>query len=306
MNATKQSILAVQAPGEYEGAIVWWGLTDALVSEADFRRRWIEAGLPEDVLPGSRSSHRNLTDAVTLAMNGVEGFVVADIVRAGAHGDTTKLAILSRSVDATTDTVVDQQESVITLVTRPDPNGGPGTTVAATAGSNPHPLADRILAEFSRLEGQYTASEIRRAIVNALHRVSAVILREHGGVYWVAPVHTTTVEALHRVINATGQSEFDVLPLYRTGLTTATVSKAAARSLADEILALQDEIAEFEKEAPRGGVLVRRLQQFEDLRGRARLYQGALGLDITALDRSVSALEATVDLLIRGPQQGAA
>lgn len=301
---SKQSILQIAQgnvqPGQFEGVVVWWGLTDANVPDADFRSRWVAAGLPEAAIPRERSAHRNLTDAAKAAMIGVDGYLVRPITRAGVFGDVTKLAIVKEERDPTHDVVRHTQESAITLTTAPHPNDAT-VTVKTFAVSTSHPIADRVRAEWEKLEGSLTAAEIRRAIVNMMGETCAVILREHGGVYWVPNVNASTIDALRDVINATGKSQFDVLPLFATGIGTQTIAAAASKSVADEVVRLQAEIEAFKAEAPRSGVLARRLVEYDALRTRAKLYRDVLSMDVTSLEQAIDDLSASVDILLSPP-----
>ena len=301
MTTTKQTVLGITSGGQFQGSVVWWGLTDALVDEAGFRARWSAAGLSPNVLPQRRNPHRNLSDGAKLALIGVDGYLVRPITRAGVFGATTKLAIIREDRDPGHDLCNHTQESVVTLVTTKHPSD-PDVVVSTFSISAPHPIADRIKAEWERLEGSYTATEIRKAIVNTLGGPAAAVpLREHGGVYWVPPTASATVDALREVINATGQSQFDVLPLFATAIGTASVASAASRSVYDEVAKLQAEVEQFKAEAPRSDVLGRRLKEYDDLRQRARLYRDVLSLDVTSLEASLVELEKTVDVMMQTP-----
>lgn len=300
---TKATVLNSQNPGSPEGYVLWWGLSDTLIPEADFRARWEAAGLPKAALPGPRSPHRNLSDAVKAAVVGEDRFLIRPIERAGVGGNVSKYAIVSEERDLLGERVTHHQESVVTLLTSPHPTD-PDVTVSTFGALPPHPLADVVHAEWQKLEGSFTASEIRKAIVNTISILHGVVLREHGGVYWCAPVHAKEVEALRTVINGTGHSVFDVLPLFSTPIGTETISRAAARSLSEEVDALKNEIEGFKSEAPRGGVLARRLDQFDDLRARAALYRDVLALDVEWLGKALGELEATVDVIMNAPPPG--
>lgn len=303
MTPTKGSILAGGIAGpEYTGSIIWWALSDALIPEVALRAKWMAEGLPDALLPGARSPHRNLSDAVRAALIGRDEFVVGWIQSAGPFGDTSRVAILRRSIDPVNETVTDVQECLLTLTT---------TTVTSTDGtkerqatthvSTPHPMAEKILAEWKRLQGSFTASEIRRAITSLMRHLAAVSLRDSGGVYFVPAPHTETALALARVVNSIGNSSFDILPVHHTEIGDAALARAAARSVSDEIADLQKEVAEFVAEAPRAGVLQRRLQAYDDLRNRVRLYKDLLGLEAADLDASIGKLESAVDVLLATP-----
>jgi hypothetical protein len=300
---SKASLLASQTPGAFQGTILWWGLTDAIVSDADFRRRWSEAGLPDSALCGLRSSHRNLTDAAKLALVGVDGYLVRPIEKSSS---VTKLAIVRETRDPANDRVVHAQECLILLTTAPSP-ADPTVTVATLLFSDPaHPLATRIHAEWTKLEGSTTAFEIRKAIISMLGACSAVVLREHGGVYWVADKYAPTVEALKKVIEETGRSQFDVLPLFATAIGSATVAASAKRSIADEVEALKAEVEKFKASAPSAGVLGRRLTEYDDLRAKARLYRDVLSMDVGEMEQALADLETSVEAMLNAAPPSAA
>ena len=135
--------------------------------------------------------------------------------------------------------------------------------------------------------------------MNVLGGCAAVTLRDHGGVYWIPAPHAATLRKLQAAVEQIGSSRVYLLPVHASADATKTLGEAAVAALTEELTALRTEVEGFLKAPPeRASTLVRRLDAFDELRGRAELYRSVLSVTVADLDQTLTALTASVDQLL--------
>ena len=86
----------------------------------------------------------------------------------------------------------------------------------------------------------------------------------------------------------------DVVPV-----AAASAAAPVGAGLADALAALKAEVEGFTASPPdRPSTLVRRLDAFEELRGRAELYKSVLSVTVADLDSTLASLTAAVETLL--------
>jgi hypothetical protein len=158
---------------------------------------------------------------------------------------------------------------------------------------------------FVQLRDTHTADDVRRTVVRTLHTLAAVTLREGGGVYWVPRTHAATVRKLEQAVGRLGKSTFHVVPVHHTDDASRTLGVVARGSLEADLAALREELESFKAQPPdRPSTLHRRLEAFEELRGRAQLYRDILHVQVEDLESHLTSMAASVQGLLAG-QEGA-
>jgi hypothetical protein len=135
--------------------------------------------------------------------------------------------------------------------------------------------------------------DVRRAIVKALGTWAAVTLRDGGGVYWVPSVYAAELRRLQSAVEQIGTSKVHVLPVRQSAEADRALGQIATASLEAELAQLQTAIAAFVAAPPeRTSTLTRRLDPFEALRDRAKLYRSVLSITVTDLDQQLRGMAA--------------
>ncbi len=97
-----------------------------------------------------------------------------------------------------------------------------------------------------------------------------------------------------------GASRLDIVPIHATPEARAALGDAARAAIEDDLVALRAEIEGFLAEPPeRTSTLMRRLQTFEELRGKARLYHSVLSVQVQDLEASLNELTLSVEGLLQ-------
>jgi hypothetical protein len=169
-------------------------------------------------------------------------------------------------------------------------------TELITTDRHEHELVQSVFASYGVLRTTHTSDDVRKAIVKALGSWAAVTLREGGGVYWVPSVSAADLRRLQGAIEKIGSSRVHVLPVHQSQDANRALGKIATASLEAELAQLQTEIATFMSAPPeRTSTLTRRLEAFEALRARARLYRSILSIQVTDLDAELGKMSAAVE-----------
>lgn len=272
--------------GAHLGDVIFWQLADARVDRATLQSLWKGGGLDVALLPEEPTAERALKQAVREAQVGQRD----RLIRLGLDTDTEIVFAVVRERRDEAGNVTYHQEARIHL---------DRSSEVLTSDANGHDIVQSVVAAFRVLRSTHTADDVRRAIVKALGTWAAVTLREGGGVYWIPSVYGAELRRLQSAIEKIGTSRLFLLPVHQSADADRALSEIASASLEAELAQLQTEIAAFVSMPPdRVSTLTRRLEAFEALRDRAKLYRSILSVTATDLDRQLDAMSATVEGLL--------
>lgn len=174
-----------------------------------------------------------------------------------------------------------------------------GTNERVTADDPHHDLATVIAARFGELQTTHTPDDIRRSMMKVLDSCAAITLRDHGGVVWVPVPYAETVRRLQAAVERIGTSKLYILPVHASADANRTLGDAAKVAIEDELAALKAEVEGFMATPPdRPSTLVRRLDAFEELAGRANLYRDILQVHVQDLEKTLADLTGSVESLL--------
>jgi len=274
--------------GQHVGDLLWWTLADARISRSLLESVWANAGLSSNWLPEPPTPEKAFRTAVRESQVGQHDY----LLRLGKEDDSEIVfAVVLESRDS--DGNVRHAQEARVRLDRKSP--------ARLDSDHPsHGLVLAISAGYDRLLTTHTVDDIRRALLKTLNSCAAVTLRDHGGVYWVPAPYAETLRQLQRAVASIGASRLDVVPIHATPEATAALGTAARASIEEELAALRTEIDGFIAHPPeRSSTLARRLETFEDLRGKARLYHSVLQVHVHDLEGALTKLSADVESLLQ-------
>lgn len=281
-----EQLRSVLAAGDHLGDMVWWTLSDASLDRTSLVAKWTGAGLSADLLPEPPTAEKALRLAVRSSQVGQAEY----LVRLAKDGDGELIYAVVREENLGGGVLMHKQEARVELkkAARSIASDVPG-----------HTLVRAIDDAFHQFLDTHTADDVRRALVKTLHTLSAVTLREGGGVYWVPRTHADTVRKLEQAVGQLGQSAFSVVPVHQTDDGARTLGAVARGSLETELTALREELEAFKSQPPdRPSTLHRRLEAFEELRGRAQLYRDILNVQVEDLDQQLTTMAASVEQML--------
>jgi hypothetical protein len=285
MNLTKlQSVLA--KGGHHLGDVIFWQLADARIDRTTLETLWKSAGLDLGLLPEEPTAERALKQAVREAQVGQRD----RLIRLGLDTETEIVFAIVRERRDEQGNVSYHQEARVHL---------DRSTEAITADDHGHEIVKAVFASYSVLRTTHTSDDVRKAVVSALASWAAVTLRDGGGVYWVPTAYAAELRRLQGTIEKIGASRVHVLPVHQSADADRALGEIATASLEADLAALKTEIESFVSVPPeRASTLQRRLEAFDALRSRARLYRSVLNVQVVEIDESIDRMAATVEGLI--------
>lgn len=280
----------LQTAGDHVGDMLWWVLEDARITRTRLESIWSSAGLSLHHLPEPPTPEKTLRLAVREAATGQASHLIR-LAKETEH--EIVFAVVEERRDGSGNLNY-AQEARVTL----DRNAP-----SQLHSDNPtHDLVATIRTTYDQLLHTHTADDVRRAIIKVLGTCAALTLREHGGVYWVPAPSAATLRQLQAAIAQIGHSRLDVVPIHATPEAQHALGDAARSALEEDVATLRVEIDGFLQNPPeRTSTLVRRLQTFDDLRAKARLYHSILSIQIGDLEISLNDLTRHVESLIVQP-----
>ncbi len=287
MNAALKSIVtALNTGGTHLGDVSWWSLTDAAISRSDLESKWKQTGLPHQLLPEPTTVQK----AFKLAARETAVGIGDRLIRLAVDDEATVVFAIVHEQKHDDGTLSYTQQAKVTL----------DLLTAAVGTDDPtHDLVVSIKARFAELRDTYTTDDVRRTITRALQSMSAVLLRENGGVWWVPSVYADSMRRLQGAIESMGSSRFYLLPVHDSADAHRTLGDAASKSIESELTELKAEVASFLAQPPeRTSTLVRRLDAFDTLKARAQLYRDVLNIQVVDLDRTLDGLSASIEKLL--------
>jgi hypothetical protein len=279
--------------GHHIGDICFWQLADARVDRATLERIWLDANLDVGLLPEEPTDDRALKQAVREAQVGRRD----RLVRLGLDSEVELVFAVVRETRDDQGNVSYAQEARLHL------ERASGTLTTDRPG---HDVVQAVLKGFAVLRATHTSDDVRKAIVRALGSWASVALRDGGGVYWVPASYAEQLRSLRSAVERLGSSKVHVLPVHQSPDSDKSLGAIATAALEAELAALQTEIAAFLTAPPdRVSTLTRRLEAFEALRERARLYRSVLSITVSDLDEQLLGMTATVEQLLAKRGQAA-
>ena len=272
--------------GQHLGDLVYWTLVEARIERATLEKLWAEAQLPANLLPEKPTAEKALKSAVRETQVGQ----LERLIRLGKEDEAEIVFAIVRENRHADGSVSYNQETRVLFDRK---------TEAITADDKGHDLVAAITGRFVELRSTHTADDVRRAMMRVLESCAAVTLRNHGGVYWIPAPYAETVRRLQSAIERIGSSRVYLLPVHQSDDAGRTLGDAARSAIEEELAALKAEIEGFLSAPPeRVSTLVRRLDAFDALRGRAQLYREILAVQVADLDKTLTDLTDKVEGLL--------
>jgi hypothetical protein len=283
----------LQTAGEQVGDILWWTLEDARVTRGRLEEVWADAGLSPAFLPEPPTPEKALKTAVREAQVGQQD----RLIRLGKEDDGELIFAVVREQRDDAGNVSHQQEARIVL-RRP-------VSLSLESDAPHHDLVAAVFEAYERLLSTHTPDDVRRALVRTLSSCAAATLRDHGGVYWVPAPNSGMPRQLQSAVAGIGRSRLDLVPVHATPEATQALGDAARSALEDDLTALRAEIDSFLQAPPdRVSTLTRRLETFDELRAKARLYSSrSAGSSCTRLPSARRLLVQGGDLSAETPSR---
>jgi len=274
--------------GEHLGDIVFPRFRGATVKHSDLLDLAKSNGFPESLLPEGL----NADQAFQYACRRTKGLGDHLLRQISKNKDSIVWGLVRENRDQDNKLLDYTQVSRLTLSRNTgDPTYGDPT--------NPHIL--RVDEKFNALVGSVTTDDIRRMVVHACKGNGGVPV----GTSWFVPAqHADMMRAMKATVEALGESEMWLLPIYDSDESRDSIGRAAREDLQDQINGIKQEMEDFSAEQTRPSTLQRRLNKFNELREKAKLYANIVKVVHSDLLEEITVLEGTVSSMLSLRQHG--
>jgi hypothetical protein len=157
-----------------------------------------------------------------------------------------------------------------------------------------HPVAQRVAEAYKDLRGKVVADDWSKSITAYLEAHDAARVRSDGRIYWVPPQRVDDVRQFGAFL---GEVVIDLILAEIEAESRTVVEQLAAESLDEQLVHLEQEVAEFDVKT-KPSTLSRRLDVCNQLRSRATLYRDALGLGVEKSEAMLQSLEQKVQAML--------
>lgn len=158
-----------------------------------------------------------------------------------------------------------------------------------------HPLVPQIDQRYQELRGKVTATDWTSALMQYLvTECHAQAMRSDGRVYWVSPHTLPRIAQLATFLEVVG---IDTLICEVAAEHKVIVQTATTESIAEQLQALQEEVAAFDG-TQKPSTYKARIVAYQALRKRATLYRETLGIGVEQAETLLKELEDKVKGLL--------
>lgn len=271
-------------PGECKGAFVWWSLSEVAVMRSNLEDIMRAEALDVDLfMPPEVQASTAFRKAINKHKAG-HGVLLRSLPRP-RNAREMVVCVVNESYDQAKDDL--DHDSIARIRFDKDFDRLEITGKRSE-------LTDSITDVYNDYLNTHTHEDIRYMITrNISDYMGGLMARDNGGVYFVLAPYLSTLYAHKRVITAIG-STMRIVPIHDPG----DLTEQARDSLTETIRELEDEVAAFQAAPPRADTLTRRLEEYEAIKRKLRLYSQMLGFQSADLQQKADDLDAVVTVIL--------
>jgi len=155
-----------------------------------------------------------------------------------------------------------------------------------------HPLASKILANFTRVQTELSSEDISAWLVRLATKMSAISLRDTGGVYFVPRKGMEFWRSVVRALQAASQHRLFKLPAMKNAEVVEAVIDAVTAEAEAEAAVMEAELAKEGDDALGARALTGRATRCEAVLAKVSTYEVLLGVKLDALRARMETLKA--------------
>jgi len=256
------------------GAVTWWRLQGD-VDYATLERVWVEAGFAVEDLPSPTSDSVALRRALERYRDS------KTLVRPHPTGGFSVVDELydeeSEELDYTTRFTawIDYEAQSLLFDREVDDE-----------------IADAIVAAFEEQRGRLSASDLSSWMVRRARALSAVALRDTGGIYFIPEPTAPTWSAFADVVAQVSASRVYELPALKTERAVEALLEAVIAEAAEETRKLEEALDAADEHTARG--LKGKASRCKAIADKLRLYEDLLGVRMPNISERVTELDARI------------
>lgn len=270
----KQDVLAVltQENGNHMGDLCGWSLKGS-IDQAKATELVKSLGLEEFEFPmlSANSAYRRAVDMVVkggrsderkleaVKVRDDEHQIAHSIIRKDVVADMLQLA--EKDAEFYTECQIIFSKDSHSLICS-DPN---------------HTIYQEVQKNYTELLTIYTINDLRTAFQRAFAKWGGIRMLEHGGLWWIPSTQVEKVRSWKSFMGQTGNSAL-IIPIFDTRETIESLKNLTRESVDGQLQELVEQLSGYAARSNvRNSTLEARLEEFDELRDRAELYERLLG-----------------------------
>ena len=271
--ATQIDFVAVNDTAARPGLVTYWRMEGPTDLDA-LREAWADVGLPEDMLPNETSNGR----ALQLAMSEVAGRrKLSRPVRSGVR------ALVAESVNDAGElshrTILQASVEDGTLQIEP-------TWL---------PAAAKLRSAYRQAKVEIDASAMSSWLSQQiLPWLSGVILRPHGGIYFIPARYEASFDAVCEALDRVSKAQLFRIPVVESKSAVAAILDAVEREAEAMYAEMNEELARSGDDALGKRALKTRAEKCAELAAKLETYEDLLGVSLGGLREQCDSLTASV------------
>ncbi len=157
-----------------------------------------------------------------------------------------------------------------------------------------HTIANRVRIHYAELRGRLVSDDWTSCINAELEKLGACSMRDDGRVAWLPPQSLDAVRRLQAFLSEIGVT---LIMAEVAAENAGVVTEVVAESVEESLVRLEREVSEF-SETQKPSMFARRLEEYQNLRQKALLYQAALGIGAEKAEQVLGELERKVEAML--------
>jgi hypothetical protein len=292
MSINPNFVVAPDADAETAGAISYWRLGGS-VKLTGLSAAWVAAGLDAADLPSEPSDKiglsralRNLESATRKAIqikggDFAGGWGLVDVITTDGNVHTRQVLRAKRG----------EGSRELDIVVEPE---YAHEDAYHHFGGSQTPVSVQLRQAYQRVRSELAATDVSAWLIDLARKVSAISLRESGGVYFIPRDEVARWEQISQVVASVSDGRHDVfrIPALQTAEAVEAILSSLEVEANDTIGAFEADLIKTGEDAIGARALKGRLRAADTLAAKLAKYEGLLGVKLDKIRESLETVKA--------------
>jgi len=266
--------------GRHLGTLMWWNLNGNRISHADLEALAQRYGMPAEYLPSEIKPNSAFKRAVRHATTKLDKEHMLRTINDDKR--ECSVGLVREKRNATQKDLKYVVESRITF----------SKDTSKIDHDQDNPIIQEIYGLY-QIHLDHATEDVRTMMTNFL-KASGVAIRPSGGVYFVPSKFQAVLESLCNVVEKAGQNETFQLKVVESPEAKQTIAKVAKAGLEEELRQIQEQLEKFAFDKAREGTLEKKLEGFEELRAKAKMFADVLEFKVDEINNKIDRAKAII------------
>ena len=256
------------------GEICFWTLADVSITREDLEKLFDKHGLDKKYLPPVVSDKK----AFSRALKDLEKKEKEKLVRKIADNEDIIAYCIVDEIADQNNIDVDYELVDAIIFNKKD------QTIRLKLNKVNHKWIEENFEYFKTI---YTVDDIRAMIVKVLKSINAILIRKHGGVYFVPKNSIAELDKLKGIVNDIGASEFYTLAIYNIEETKKTAIKLFKEDFLSELKESAEHVIELINKDAHSRYIQNSIDKFKKSIEKLSMFKSLLQFEAEDLDKII-------------------